>query len=596
MRYNNLAEMFFSTAERLGERVAYMYKPDNEYLSINFDEANESVKKIAAGLSSFDIKSGDKVALISPNRFEWAFCDYAILSMGAITVPIYPSLMPEQVQYILADSEARVIICSDQDQYAKIDHIRENCPNLKFVVVMDSLQDDGKHIAFTELKDKGAKVLEKNKNFVKDQVKKTKSEDLATIIYTSGTTGEPKGALLSHGNFLSNVEGSLHHLSVTESDIFLSFLPLSHVFERMAGHYLANYVGATIAYAVSIDTVAENMAEVKPTLMTSVPRLYEKIYARILENVETGSPIKRKIFYWALDVGREYVNKIIKKESIGAGLQLKRNLAYKLVFSKLAERVGGKMRFFVSGGAPLAKEIAEFFGAAGLIIYEGYGLTETSPVIAVNKEDLFKFGTVGPVIPNVEVNIADDGEILTRGPHVMVGYFNKEAETKEAIDAEGWFHTGDIGFIDEDGCLTITDRKKNILVTSGGKNIAPQPVENKLVTCKYIEQAMVVGDKKKFCTAVIVPAFENLEKWAQKNNMGYQNLAELSRLFEVRELIKKEVEGVNNNLASYETIKEFYLTEAPFSIETGELTPSLKVKRKVVEKKFADQIEDMYKV
>ena len=596
MRHNNLAEMFFSTAERLGERTAYMHKPENEYLSITFNEAKDSVQKIAAGLSSVDIKKGDKVALISPNRYEWAFADFAIISLGAITVPIYPSLMPEQVQYILVDSEAKVVLCSDKDQYDKVVQVREKCPNLKSIVVMDDIPEDDKHISLKKLMEDGSNLLKDNADLIKKQVKKTKPDDLATIIYTSGTTGEPKGALLTHGNFLSNVEGSLHHLSVNETDIFLSFLPLSHVFERMAGHYLANYIGGTIAYAVSIDTVAENMGEVKPTVMTSVPRLYEKIYARILENVETGSPVKRKIFYWALGVGRDYINKIMNKETISGGLQFKRNLAYKLVFSKLAERVGGKMRFFVSGGAPLSKEIAEFFGAAGLIIYEGYGLTETSPVIAVNKEDLFKFGTVGPVIPNVEVKIADDGEILTKGPHIMVGYFKKEAETKETIDKDGWFHTGDIGFLDDDGCLTITDRKKNILVTSGGKNIAPQPIENKLVTCKHIEQAMVIGDKRKFCTAVVVPAFESLEKWAQDNSMDFNDLAELSRLFEVRELIRKEIEGVNNDLASYETIKEFYLTEAPFSIETGELTPSLKVKRKVVLSKFAEQIEEMYKV
>jgi long-chain acyl-CoA synthetase len=579
MRYNNLAEMFFSTAERLGDRTAFMYKPKNEYLTINFNKAKMNVQNIAAGLVSLEIKEGDKVALISQNRYEWALSDYAILSLGAITVPIYPSLMTEQVKYILFDSEATVVICSDSEQYEKVDQVREQCPSLKTIVVIDSVEDDGKHLLLDTLMEKGSELLEKNPDLIKDKIKKTKSDDLATIIYTSGTTGEPKGALLTHGNFLSNVEGSLNHISVRESDIFLSFLPLSHVFERMAGHFLANYVGSTIAYAVSIDVVAENMGEVRPTIMTSVPRLYEKIYARILESVESGSPVKRKIFYWALGVGKEYINKIIDKENISGGLQFKRNLAFKLVFSKLAARVGGRMRFFVSGGAPLAKDIAEFFGAAGLTIYEGYGLTETSPVITVNKEDLFKFGTVGPVIPNVEVKIADDGEILTRGPHIMRGYFKKEAETKEVIDGEGWFHTGDIGFFDDDGCLTITDRKKNILVTSGGKNIAPQPIESKLVTCKYIEQAMVI-----------------LEKWAQQNNMDYEDQSELSRLFEVRELIRKDVDGVNNDLASYETIKEFYLTEAPFSIETGELTPSLKVKRKVVLNKFANQIEEMYNV
>jgi len=596
MRHNNLAEMFFSTAERLGDRTAFMYKPENEYLSINFNESKEIVKKIAAGLDSLEIRAGDKVALIAQNRYEWACSDYAILSLGAITVPIYPSLMPDQIKYIMADSEVSVAICSDLEQYTKVDQVRGECQFLKTVIVMDSIDDDGKHLSFNALMEKGSELLKKNPEMVSESIKKIKSDDLATIIYTSGTTGEPKGALLTHGNFLSNVEGSLNHIGVKESDLFLSFLPLSHVFERMAGHFLANYVGSAIAYAVSIDVVAENMGEVKPTIMTSVPRFYEKIYARILESVESGSPIKRKIFYWSLGVGKQYINKIINKESISGSLQFKRNLAYKLVFSKLAARVGGNMRFFVSGGAPLSKEIAEFFGAAGLMIYEGYGLTETSPVIAVNKEDLFKFGTVGPVLPNVEAIIADDGEILTRGPHIMVGYFKKEAETKDVIDPEGWFHTGDIGFFDDDGCLTITDRKKNILVTSGGKNIAPQPIENKMVTCKYIEQVMVIGDRRKFCTAIIVPAFESLEKWAEKQNMDYDNLSELSRLVEVKELIKKEVEGVNNNLASYETIKDFHLTEAPFSIETGELTPSLKVKRKVVLKKFANEIEAMYNV
>ena len=403
MKYKNLAEMFFSTVDNLGDRTAYMYKPENTYLSLSFNQAQDMVEKISGGLADHGIKVGDKVALISPNRFEWALTDYAILSLGAITVPIYPSLLPEQVRYLLYDSDAGIVICSDPDQYAKVHAVREKCPLLKTVVVMDTPAEDSNHISLATLQAQGATFLEKNPGYIQDQIKKVESDDIATIIYTSGTTGEPKGAVLTHRNFLSNVEGSLQHLSVDENDIFLSFLPLSHVFERMAGHFLANFIGATIAYAVSIDTVAENMGEVHPTIMTSVPRLYEKIYSRILENVETGSPVKRKIFYWAINIGKDYVNHIMEKKKISSSLNFKRNLAYKLVFSKLAERVGGKMRFFISGGAPLAKEIAEFFAAAGLTIYEGYGLTETSPVIAVNKEDLFKFGTVGPVIPGVEV-------------------------------------------------------------------------------------------------------------------------------------------------------------------------------------------------
>jgi long-chain acyl-CoA synthetase len=364
----------------------------------------------------------------------------------------------------------------------------------------------------------------------------------------------------------------------------------------MAGHYISCYYGATVAYAESIDKVAENMGEVHPTMMVSVPRLYEKIYARVLEGVESGSAVKQKIFYWALKVGGEYVDKVMYHKPIPAALQMKKNIADKLVFSKLANRVGGKIRFFISGGAPLSKEIAEFFGAAGLIILEGYGLTETSPVITINLLDKFRFGTVGPIISNVEVKIAEDGEILTRGDHVMVGYYKKEEDTKEAIDKDGWFHTGDIGIIDEDGFLKITDRKKNIIVTSGGKNIAPARIENSLTNSPVIEQAMVVGDKRKFCTAVIVAFEEYLEKWAKENNISYESYEELVAKPEVRDLVQKEVDKTTKHLASYETIKKFVLARAPFTIETGELTPSLKVKRRVILEKYESEIEKMYDV
>ena len=596
MRYNNLAEMFFSTADKFASRNAYMYKPENMYVPVTFAQARADVEKIAAGLISLGIKPGDKIAILSQNRFEWALTDYAILSVGAVTVPIYPSLLPEQMKYLFIDSESKVLFCSDQELFNKVNSIRSSCPMLENVVVFDKIESGNSHLPYEELKKNGETLLQNNSNAVAERIKNVKPNDIATIIYTSGTTGEPKGALLMHSNFLSNVESALTCLHVDETDMFLSFLPLSHVFERMAGHFLATWTGGTISYAVSIDSVAENMGEVHPTVMTSVPRLYEKIYARVLESVEAGSPVKRKIFYWAIKVGRDYVNCIMKKQPISSGLNFKRNLAYKLVFAKLAERVGGKLRFFISGGAPLAKEIGEFFGAAGLMIYEGYGLTETSPVITVNKTELFKFGTVGEPIPGVEVKIAEDGEILTRGPHVMVGYYKKEEETREVIDADNWFYTGDIGFIDEDGCLTITDRKKNILVTSGGKNIAPQPIENKLVTKKFIEQAVIIGDRRKFCSAVIVPAFEPLEKWAVENEIKFNSPADLVKMPKVKELIKKDVDEVNSHLASYETIKEFVLADKSFSIETGELTPSLKVKRKVVIEKFADEIEKIYAV
>jgi long-chain acyl-CoA synthetase len=594
MRFKNLAEMFVSNAEQMQDRTAYMYKQEGQYKSITFNEALGQVKRFAAGLSVLGLKRHEKIAILSENRYEWAFADYAILILGAVNVPIYPSLLANQVEYLLKDSAAKIVLCSNRIQLTKLESVMANCPALKHIVIFDPEPGSPKYMTLNQLMKQGEDFLKQNPDFIQTEITKTTLSDQSTIIYTSGTTGEPRGALLTHGNFLSNIESSLQYLHVDQNDVFLSFLPLCHVFERMAGHYLACYSASTIAYAESIDTVAQNMGEVKPTVMTSVPRLYEKIYARVLESVESGSALKRKIFYWAIGVGREYVGCIMNKKPVGAALQLKRNLAFKLVFSKLADRVGGRLRFFVSGGAPLAKEIGEFFGAAGLMIYEGYGLTETSPVIAVNKEDNFRFGTVGQVIPGIEVKIADDGEILTRGPHVMLGYFNKDNETREVIDDEKWFHTGDIGFIDSDGFLTITDRKKNIIVTSGGKNIAPQPIENQLVTCKFIEQAMIIGDKKRFCSAVIVPAFETLEKWARENNIPYDNRRQLISLPVVRQLFKSDIDNVNNSLASYETIKDFVLADAPFSIETGELTPSLKIKRKVVLEKFKDEIEKMY--
>jgi len=594
MQYSSLAEMFFSVADRFSAKTAYMFKKDGTYQSISFKDAADKVKSIAGGLAELGVKSGDKLALLSENRLNWSLTDFAILSLGAVNVPIYPSLLSKHVEYLINDSESVAIIVSTEDQYKKLKEVQSKCPSLRNVIVMDMAESDD-YLTFNQLMDKGKEFNDKNPDYIEKQIKNTNVEDMATIIYTSGTTGEPKGAMLKHSNFLSNVEGAKEVIVVDETDTFLSFLPLCHVFERMAGHFLATYSGSTIAYAESIDTVAENMGEIHPTVMTSVPRLYEKIYAKVLDNVENGPGLKRKIFYWAIGVGKEYINAVMDNKPISGGLKFKRNLAFKLVFSKLAERVGGNMRFFVSGGAPLSKEIAEFFGAAGLIILEGYGLTETSPVISVNTLEKFRFGTVGPILNNVEVKIEDDGEILTRGPHVMIGYFNKEEQTKEAIDSEGWFHTGDIGLIDDDGLLKITDRKKNIIVTAGGKNIAPQAIENLLVTNKYVEQALVIGDKRKFCSAIIVPSFEVVGVWAKEQGISFENDAQLVSLPEVKNLFMQEVNNINNDLASYESIKNITLSDHLFSIESGELTPSLKVKRKIVEENFKDQIEEMYK-
>jgi long-chain acyl-CoA synthetase len=594
MKYSSLAEMFFTVADRFSSKTAYMFKKEGTYQSISFKDAADKVNSIAGGLAELGVRAGDKVALLSENRLNWAMIDYAILALGAVNVPIYPSLLSKHVEYLVNDSESVAILISNKDQYAKVKEIQSKCPTLKNVIVMD-MDESNDYLTINQLMNKGKKFNDNNPDYIDNQIKNIKADDLATIIYTSGTTGEPKGAMLMHSNFIANIEGGKESVYVDEKDTFLSFLPLCHVFERMVGHFLATYSGSTIAYAESIETVADNMGEVHPTVMASVPRLYEKIYAKVLANVEDGPGLKRKIFYWAIGVGKAYINAVMYKKPISSGLKFKRNLAFKLVFSKLAERVGGNMRFFASGGAPLSKEIAEFFGSAGLMILEGYGLTETSPIISVNQVDRFRYGTVGHPLNNVEVKIAEDGEILTRGPHIMIGYYNKEEETKEAIDEQGWFHTGDIGLIDEEGFLKITDRKKNIIVNAGGKNIAPQAIENALVINKYIEQALVIGDKRKFCTAVIVPSFEVVGEWAKEKGISFENDEQLVQAQEVKDLFMEEVNILNNDLASYESIKKITLSDHLFSIESGELTPSLKVKRKIVEENFKSKIEDLYK-
>jgi long-chain acyl-CoA synthetase len=598
MKFKSLGDMFFSKRNTYADKTAYMFKKEGAWQEVTFKAAVDKVEKICAGLASLGIKKGDTVSIISQNRLEWAMTDYSTVALGALLVPIYPSLLPDQIKYILNDSETKVVIIEDQTQLHKVESIRSQLLYTNQFIILD---DEGKSIPanwnkYETLIEKGISILEKEPDFVLKQIDQVSLDDWATIIYTSGTTGEPKGAILTHKNFLSNIEDASSILDVYDTDVFLSFLPLSHIFERMAGHYLSCYHSCIVAYAESIDAVAQNLTEIKPTVMVSVPRLYEKIYARVIDMIESGPPLKRKIFYWALGVGKEYINLVMENKPVPGLLRTKQKLAFKLVFHKLHARVGGRTRFFVSGGAPLSADIAEFFGAAGIKILEGYGLTETSPVIAVNQENNFRFGTVGPVIPNIEVKIAEDGEILTRGNHVMVGYFKKEEETREAIDDEGWFYTGDIGMIDDRGMLKITDRKKNIIVTSGGKNIAPQPIENMLITSQYIEQALVIGDKRKFCSAIIVPSEENIKSWAAEMNVKFSDYSEMISLPEIDKLIYSEIERLTTGLASYETIKNFIFAKAPFSIESGELTPSLKIKRNIVEKNYAAEIDRMYAV
>jgi long-chain acyl-CoA synthetase len=593
MTYANLGLMFKSVCEKFPDKIGYMFKVGGEYQSITFRETYSRTSQIAAGLQTLGAKKNDKILLLSENRLEWAMADYAILSLGCITVPIYPTLLPSHIEYIINHSDGHIIIVSDTYQLQKIMEIRHKIPKLREIILVTGETSEGVN-SLEEIMKKGKKALSDNPRLIDMELEKVTSGDTASVIYTSGTTGTPKGVMLSHANILSNIEGSLQSISVSEADVFLSFLPLSHIFERMAGHFLATYSGAAIAYAENIETVAQNLEEVHPTVMTSVPRFFEKVYAKILDSLEEGSPVKKKIFLWAIEVGKQANLYKQKGLPLKGTLRTKYGIADKLVYSKLKEKVGGKIRFFVSGGAPLAREINEFFNAAGLLLLEGYGLTESSPVISVNKEQNFKFGTPGLPISNVEVAIAEDGEILTRGPHVMKGYFKNEEETKEAIDEEGWLHTGDIGYLDKDGFLYITDRKKNIIVTSGGKNIAPQPIENLIITSKYIDQAVVLGDKRKYCTAFLVPSMDNLKDFAEKNSIEFTDENDLIKKEEIINLLRKEIDEATVDLASYETIKKFRILKDPFTIESGDLTPTLKVKRNIVEQKFQVLINEMY--
>ena len=598
MDYLNLADMFFKKREDYSSKAAYQYKREGKWQTMTFNEAITQSEKFSAGLAYYGVQKGDNIALISTNRVEWALIDYAVLALGAALVPIYPTLLKDQVGYIINDSKSKIIIAEDDDQREKINQIRKELEEGVRCFCIDGHvdNDDAQWHTLESLEDKGVMFLKDNPDYVTNSIQKIKREDVATIIYTSGTTGEPKGAILSHKNFLSNLDCVSQLFDCYPEDVFLSFLPLSHILERTAGHYFSCYNASMVAYAESIDTVAANMQEIKPTLMISVPRLYEKMYSRVLEAVESGPPIKRKLFYWSVKNGRKYMQLIRDNKSVPLSLKFKKAIATKLVFSKLRDRVGGRLRYFVSGGAPLSAEIGEFFNAAGLIILEGYGLTETSPGISFNRPESYRFGTVGLPLPGYEVKIADDGEILTRGDHVMIGYLNKEEETKEVIDGDGWFSTGDIGFIDNDGYLIITDRKKNIIVTSGGKNIAPQPIENKLVTGKYIEQAVVIGDNRKFCSAVIVPDKEAAVKWAEKENIEYKEFEQLTAHPQFIEFMQNEIDNLTKNFSSYERIHKIVLISDPFSLEGGELTPSLKVKRKIVEEKYAAQIDALYEI
>jgi long-chain acyl-CoA synthetase len=570
-----------------------LYREGGAWQAIPTQDLCERIRSMALGFRRLGVGRGDRVALLAENRPEWSATDYAILTAGGVTVPIYPTLLAEQIRFLLHDSGAKAIVVSGAEQLEKVLSIRAALPELREIIVVapDGALPAGVR-TWSGLADIGGGWSAGSAPAAGEDLGAVGPDDLASIIYTSGTTGVPKGVMLTHGNFIHNITACCAVVPFVSSDVCLSFLPLSHVYERMV-EYCYFYRGATIAYAESIDTVARDLQEVRPTVACGVPRVFEKMHRRMLDASEEFPPLRRIIFRWAMAVARRHGALAGMGGGSGPFLDAQQRLADRLVYGRLRDRLGGRVRFFVTGSAPLPREIAEFFHGAGIVILEGYGLTETSPVISLNRIGSVCFGTVGKPIDGVEVRIAADGEILTRGPSVMSGYFNNEEATREVMH-EGWFCTGDIGRFDEHGCLVITDRKKEVLKTSGGKMIAPQPIENELRADRFIAQAIVIGDRRRFISALVVPDFEQIRSYVERKGIEDAPMDTLLRHPKIIDLFERRIAKINERLARYERIKAFRVLNREFSLDNGEITLTLKLRRKVIAEHYHDRIEEMY--
>src|ERR1041384_3347896 len=592
-----LVELLKRAVSAHPEREALRFKKSKEWVAITAEQLFERVRNVALGLYDQGIRKGDRIAILAESGPLWSITDYAVLANGAVNVPIYPTQPPHQVEYILRESEPKLLFVSGARQMRRVSAVLERFPDLRIVPFQPI--DNGENIlSFAALEEAGAALNAERPELFDLLTSDVHADDMASIIYTSGTKGEPKGAILTHGNITFNAMASGVHLDIEPGGVMLSFLPLSHIFERMV-LYLCLYFQVQINYANGIETVATDIQEVHPTLMSTVPRLLEKIYARMQKNAGDGSRLQKKIFDRALVVARRAAQLATMNKAMPPLLELQREIADKLVFEKLRSAVGGRIIRMVSGGAALPSDIAFVFIGAGVPVLQGYGLTETSPVIAACTLDHNRIGSVGRPIPGIELKIAEDGEILTRGPHVFQGYFNKPEETAAAFAAdpaggEHWFKTGDIGVFDPDGFLFITDRKKDLIKTSAGKYVAPQMIEGFTNQSEYIEQTIIVGDKRKYVSALIVPDFERLRVWAKSEGIKTSDKHELAADRKVIDMIKADVNRLTSTLADYEKVKRIALLSDEFSIDGGELTPTLKIKRRVVEDKYRDLIESLY--
>ena len=584
----SLVEAVFRNAGSRGHKPALCWKAGESWTSLSYEGLRDRIENFAAGLASLGVEAGSRVALASKNRVEWPISDLAIQSLGAVTVPVYPTLEVAQIEHILNNSGTRVAIVEDRELLEKVMKVRDRMPDPLRIVVMDGEAGSGEEVHWFGSVERTGEYdplegWEERWRFIS-------RESVATVVYTSGTTGLPKGAVLTHGNILSNLEGTLEALPVRTEDVFLSFLPLSHIFERTSSQFLALTLGATTYYAESFEKVPENLREVRPTVALSVPRLYEKVYDRVRAQAAEGSALRRRLFEDAVSSGRRAY--AIERDGGEVGPVLRARLALydRLVFRKLRAALGGQVRFFVSGGAKLGTEVGEFFYAAGIKVVEGYGLTETSPVISCNRLGRLRFGTVGLPLRGTKVRTSADGEIQVKGPGVMRGYLDNEEATAGAFTEDRWYRTGDIGEFDEVGYLRITDRSKNLIVLSTGKNVAPQPIETALVTSPRISQAILLGDGRKYVSALIVPDYDTVRRelgTAAKDE-------ELSESGRVRELIQGDLDAATEGFAAYERPKKFALLARELSHENGELTPTLKVKMRVVQRRYGKTIEKLY--
>jgi long-chain acyl-CoA synthetase len=598
MAQDTLARMFWERVDKSGDRPAQQFKEHGGWKTITWRQLGDVVEEAALGLIALGRKKGDAVALLSSSRAEWVQADLAILSAGCVTVPVYPSYPPHLVAYVVNDSQAKTLIVEDPAQLAKALEARVKMEGLEQIVVIsgyDAPQPPEMVLTWDTLRRLGREARATHQRTLAERVAATTPDDVATIVYTSGTTGPPKGVVQTHGNHIAAVTASGQATPTEEGWVHLLFLPLAHSFARLES-FLGPSKGLTTAFAENLDKVGDNLKEVRPHFICSVPRVFEKVYAKILTGVQAGSPLKKRIFNWAMDVGREVSRRQRAGQPISGALALKRKLADRLVFEKLHQALGGRLRWAVSGGAPLAPDIAEFFHAAGILILEGYGLTETCPALTFNRPSRFKFGSVGQALGGVELKIAADGEILARGPNIATrGYYKQPKATAEVFEPNGWFHTGDIGHLDDEGFLYITDRKKDLIVTAGGMNLAPQNIENLLKTDPFVSQAMVHGDKRPYPVALITLNPEELVKFAREQGILTTDPAVIVKHPKIVERVGRTVEEKNTQLQSYAKIKKFAILPTDFSQEGGELTPTLKVKRKVVAEKYRDTLEDLYR-